>query len=353
MAMPARSFSLDTLRGLAVMFMLEVHLGFWWTRGLPDGDPLVGLATALGGMAAPLFFTIAGAGLSISRRVEPGSFQAKNLRRGAALLAAGLVFTCIEMAVYGPWGWGVLQCLGVSIVICTATMRAGPAARAMAGIAVMAAAPFLRHAAGIPDVLFSDSMMGVSSLQGYLSSAFLSGFFPLVPWSGFMLLGTVAGELSFSGPSTSGAESAPAGARWPLALLASFLILTGAAGAAGGMPMEFFPASLPFCLLASGLCIAALAVAGLFPGKPVWAQRAAPLASMGRLSLTIFVAHHLIGYSAFSAAGLLHSFDTTPALAMVLVSWALAAAAAVLWARQNYRYSLEWLLGHLAGRASK
>jgi uncharacterized membrane protein len=351
--MPVRSSSLDALRGLAVMFMLEVHLGYWWARGLSEGDPLVGLGTAVGGMAAPLFFTIAGAGLGISRRGEPEGFRAKNLRRGAALLAAGLVFTSVEMAVYGPWGWGVLQCLGVSIIICTVAMRAGPAARAMAGIAVMAAAPLLRHAAGIPDVLFSDSMMGVSSPSAYLSSAFLSGFFPLVPWTGFMLLGTVAPELSYAGRSTSGAESTPNMARWPQALLASLLIFTGAAGAAGGMPMEFFPASLPFCLLACGLCIAALAVVGLFPGKPASAKRAAPLASMGRLSLTFFVAHHIIGYNAFAAAGLLHSFDTAAALAMVILSWALAAAAAILWARTDYRYSLEWLLGRLAGRTSK
>jgi uncharacterized membrane protein len=305
-------------------------------------------------MAAPLFFTIAGAGLGISRRGEPEGFRAKNLRRGAALLAGGLVFTFFEMAVYGPWGWGVLQCLGVSIIVCTLAMRAGPAARAMAGIAVMAAAPFLRHAAGIPDVLFSDSMMGVSSPSAYLSSAFLCGFFPLVPWIGFMLLGTAAGELSFRGPSSPSVGAGPPTRMWwPATLLASFLILTGAAGAAGGMPMEFFPASLPFCLLACGLCIAALAAVSIIHGRPSPEKRAAPLASMGRLSLTFFVAHHLIGYNAFSAAGLLHSYDTAAALAMVIMSWALAAAAAVLWARKDYIYSLEWFLGRLAGRASK
>ena len=352
-ATPARHDRLDSLRGLAVVFMLEVHLGYWWTSGLPEGDPLVGLGTALGGMAAPLFFTVAGAGLGISRRAEPGGFWSRNLRRGWALLLAGLVFTFVERAVYGPLGWVVLQCLGVSIIICALAMRAGPAARAMAGIAVMAAAPLLRHAAGIPDVLFSDSMMGVSSPQAYLSSALLSGFFPLVPWTGFMLLGTVAGERSFFGPSTSGAESPPNMAGWPQALLASFLILAGAAGAAGGMPMEFFPPSLPFCLLASGLCMAALAVIVVLPGRPGPQKSAAPLASIGRLSLTIFIAHHLIGHDAFSAAGLLHSFDMTPALVMVLISWALAAAVAVLWSRVGFKYSLEWFLGRLAGRASK
>jgi uncharacterized protein len=353
--MPARSSPLDALRGLAVIFMLEVHLGFWWANGLPEGDVLVGLGTALGGMAAPLFFTIAGAGLSLSRYREPDGFQARNLRRGAALLAGGLVFTYIEMAVYGPWGWGVLQSLGVSIIICALAMRAGPAACAMAGMAVMAVAPLARSAAGIPDVLYSEEMMGVSSPLEYLQSALLSGFFPLIPWTGFMLLGTAAQEMLMAKniPTSKGAIPSKRTVR-PVAVLAGFLMLAGAAGAAGGLPLEFFPPSLPFCLLACGLCIAALAAVRFFPGgEPPHAGRAAPLASMGRLSLTFFVAHHFIGYNAFSAAGLLQSFDMARALAMVLLTWALAAACAVLWARKGYRYSLEWLLGRLEGRTSK
>jgi uncharacterized protein len=353
-AIPVRHDRLDALRGLAVMFMLEVHLGYWWAEGLPEGDLLVGMGTALGGMAAPLFFTIAGAGLGISHRNGPEAFGARNLRRGAALLAAGLVFTMVEMAVYGPWGWGVLQCLGVSMIICTLAMRAGAASRAMAGIAVMAAAPLLRLFAGIPDVLYSDSMMGVSSASGYLSSAILCGFFPLVPWTGFMLIGTAVGESFFAGaPPASGRACYAGRTAWPQSSLAALLILAGAAGAAGGMPLEFFPPSLPFCLLACGLSIAALAVIGMLPGRPPHAEGPAPLASMGRLSLTIFVAHHLIGYNAFSAAGLLHAFGTAQALVMVLFSWTLAAAIAVLWSGMNYKYSLEWFLGRIAGRPSK
>jgi uncharacterized membrane protein len=352
--MQARSIPLDALRGLAVLFMLEVHLGFWWSRHLPGGDPLVALGTSLGGMAAPLFFTVAGAGLSISRAQRPAGFRQANIRRGAALLAAGVVFTLIERAVYGPWGWGVLQSLGVSIIICTLAMVTGPAARAAGGFALMAVAPVLRHLAGIPDVLYSDSLMSVSSPAGYLDSALLSGFFPLVPWTGFMLLGTVAGELSRADPTDSAGEAARAGkGPWHLAILAAFMLAFGGAGAAGGMPMEFFPPSLPFCLLASGLCIAAIAAAGALTRTSRAPKRAGPLALAGRLSLTFFVVHHFIGYEAFSAAGLLRSLDTSVALAMVLASWALAIAAAAAWSRTAFRFSLEWLLGRLCGRPSK
>lgn len=341
--------SLDALRALAVIFMMEVHLGFWWARGLPEGSTLVGLGTMLGGMAAPLFFVVAGAGLSLSARYRPDRFLERTARRGVALLILGIVFTYIEMAIYGPWGWGVLQSLGISLLLCGAAMRMGPAARAAMGIALMAVAPVLRGALGVPDVLYTSTMAGVSSPGGYMASALLSGFFPLIPWTGLMLVGTAAGDWLFPGEGkTAGFEQFR-----PVVLLVGFLMLAGTVGAVRGLPLEFYPPSMPFAFLTSGICVAALAVLCLPWGRPAPAALERPLTSLGRLSLTIFVAHHLIGFSLFSALGLLHSFDLAAALAMVILSWALAAAVSLLWARKGFRYSLEWLVGLLEGRPSK
>ena len=58
---------IDVLRGIAVILMIEQHLGFWlWNRpkGFPlfSDYPVVISFNALGGMAAPLFIILAGVG---------------------------------------------------------------------------------------------------------------------------------------------------------------------------------------------------------------------------------------------------------------------------------------------------
>ncbi len=106
--------------------------------------------------------------------------------------------------------------------------------------------------------------------------------------------------------------------------------------------MEFFPPSMAFSFLTCGISLWALALFRAGGQKGSFIKALGPLAPLGRLSLTVFVAHHLIGYGIASAAGLVHGLDLPAALAMVLLAWALALIASLLWARAGYRFSLEW-----------
>ncbi len=334
--MSGRVGTLDAMRGLAVLFMLEVHLGFWWAKSLPEDNALVAAGTALGGMAAPVFLVLAGAGLTLSRNREPEGFLRRSAIRGAALLLVGILFTFIEQAVYGQFGWGVLQCIGLSVIICAPLLKVPRPGRVLLGIGLLGAAALLRPFFGVPDMLYADQMMAVGPAADYIRNMLVSGFFPVLPWLGFMVLGTTAGE----GLSPDGGGS---GLRVDAGLLTALvMVLAGAMLAAYGIPPEFFPASLSFSLLACGivlLAIPVLAATGL--------GRVRPLADLGRVSLSVFIIHHLVGYEAFRAFGLLHSFDLPAALALVLASWALAILAGWAWARADFRWSLEWGLSRL------
>jgi len=335
-ALAGRVASLDALRGLAVLFMLEVHLGSWWARELPAENALVSLGTMLGGMAAPIFLVLSGAGLSLSRSREPGLFVRRSAARGAALLLAGVAFTFAEQAVYGPFGWGVLQCIGLSIILCAPLMGLPRCARELLGIGLLGCAMFARWLLGVPEVLHADQLKSVGSAADYLRNMLVSGFFPLLPWTGFMLLGTGVGDRLVA---PAGRSGRPDIAGFSLPVL---LVLGGAVLAAGGLRPEFFPPSLSFALLACGICllaIPALGAAGL--------GRAGPLADLGRISLTVFIVHHFAGYEAFRAAGAMSSFELPATLGMVLVSWALALLAARAWGRAGFRWSLERALSRL------
>jgi uncharacterized membrane protein YeiB len=220
-------------------------------------------------------------------------------------------------------------------------MRAPPRARALAGIALMVIAPILRWWQGVPDVLYSGDMMTVGSAGDYVRGMFLSGFFPLVPWLGIMLAGTAAGDWLFPAvPAKKSTES--------VFYLSLFLIIAGTAVLLRGTAPEFFPPSLSFTFLVCGICLLAI-----LPFPAVRFPQKSPLSSLGRISLTVFIAHHLAGYEAFRAAGLLHSLDIFAALALVMLSWALALVVAVAWSGKGFRYSIEWAIGLLERRASK
>jgi len=335
--MAGRSGSLDAMRGLAVLFMLEVHLGSWWARSLPPGEPLVEAGTILGGMAAPVFLVLAGAGLALSRAHEPEGFLRRSAVRGAALLAVGVVFTFIEQAVYGPFGWGVLQSIGLSMLLCAPLMRLERRWRELLGIVILASAMFAQGLLGVPEMLYSDQMMQAGSLAEYMRNMLVSGFFPLLPWTGFMVLGTAAGERA--------AASGNAPGRWGIAAvsLPLLLIFAGALLAGYGVEPQFFPPSLSFSFLASGIVLLAIPVF-----LAVDAGRARPLSGLGRISLTVFIAHHFLGYELFRALGWLRGFELGAALALVLASWALALLAGWAWARADFRWSLEWMLGRIS-----
>jgi uncharacterized protein len=181
-------------------------------------------------------------------------------------------------------------------------------------------------------------MASVPTAADYIGRMLLSGFFPLLPWTGFVMVGTAAGEWLFCKRPSLGSGVA----------LALSLSIVGALLAARGIEMVFFPPSLSFTFAVSGICLLVLCAAAKWhvPGTRL-------LAPLGRLSLTLFVAHHFLGYLGVRAAGGLNSLELLPDLLMVIVSWLLCILLSWLWSAADYRYGLEWLIASAERRATK
>lgn len=168
-----RDTSVDTLRGLAVVFMVGNHILHYWLVASPWRDFLILISVS---WAAPLFMFLVGVGLSLGR---PDFL--KSLRRGAVLVVLGWGLNII---FYGsaPWWTGrVLQTIGICTVLAY-PFRAGGAV--LAGVS----------ATGL--MLSSLAVPWLQTFSGEypaIAVVFLSEW-PVYPWFGIVLLGLVVGR---------------------------------------------------------------------------------------------------------------------------------------------------------------
>jgi uncharacterized membrane protein len=197
----------DLARGLAVLFMILIHVLRHWGETATWSSPLgLALSFAGGPLAAPVFMTLMGASLAFSSRRS----LLVLVRRGAWLLAAAYVFnlargtlpltlahevgllTPDDVRPYTPWSLltmvDILQLAGASLILLAllrAVVRPGIAWLAIAA-AVVLVAPLLREVrAGEPAV---DALLGVLWATGS------NVFYPVFPWLVFPLVGAVIGE---------------------------------------------------------------------------------------------------------------------------------------------------------------
>lgn len=211
-----RVLAFDLARGLAVFFMILIHVMRHWGGPATWTTPIGMLASFLGGPpAAPVFMFLMGASVAFSRRSTFRSLASRglglfalayvfNVFRGALPLTLGLasgIVTTQEVAPHTPGSLltmvDILQLAGLSLIVIAVLrrfLRPGPSWLVIA-LAVVLAAPFLR---GIT--------VGVPVVDGFLSVLWGAGgnvYYPVFPWLVFPLVGAVVGERLVAAPDRS------------------------------------------------------------------------------------------------------------------------------------------------------
>ena len=200
-----RQLWLDAERGLAVLFMVEVHaLDAWLTPGPRSlaRDALL----MLGGFAAPSFLFMAGLSQVLGdsamarRGLAPAERRRRALRRAGWLLAVAYAFRAGEYVLGGRFlvdgGWqdllrvDILNVMAVALAA-SALLIVGrpaswriPAAIAVA-VALVAATPLVAAWAHPP-----------SRLLDYLYASYPRANFSLCNWAGFLFAGAAVGALA-------------------------------------------------------------------------------------------------------------------------------------------------------------
>ena len=287
--------ALDRLRAIALLLLLVHHLTDWFAgeaRTRLPGWP----GFAVTDLAAPAFALAAGASAVLfceaQRRAgaSASAITVDVVRRYGLLVVYGVL---IHWALWrDPFGWGVLETLGVAVVVSTLLARVLPT-----GWLVVAAALVLASGSAVATE--------ASGWDGFGGDV-LGGGFPLVTYVGFALAGAVGGRLLLRDPAR-GAEAL---------LLGGVLTLVVAVGRHPGTVGQLAVPGIAGTLLLYGW----LGAVRLRPRAVDTLVRRA-----GRHTLGVFLGHYAI-YAAVRWSGNLGALP--PAAG---VTAAVGAAVAMVW----------------------
>jgi uncharacterized membrane protein len=305
---PGRRTYLDTLRGVAVLIMIEAHVIDSWTRVADRQSRAFGESLILGGLGAPLFLFLAGIAVAMSagakaRRTGDSRAAVRAVQwRGLEIFLLAFLFRFQSLVLgHGPlWGMlkvDILNIMGPSIVL-TATLwgvfktaRARIIAFAVATVTIVWATPVIRHA---------DSLAILShSLEGYLRPIPNLTNFTFFPWTAFVTAGALAGVV------LDAARNPEADRRVNLGFAAAGLVGAFAAYHASFLPplwvqSSFWTTSSSFFFMRLGLMTAAVGAACLWERRPTAGRRWSPLQLLGRSSLFIYWIHVELVYGLIS-----------------------------------------------------
>lgn len=192
-----RLWELDFLRGLAIVFMVILHLfaDLYFFYGLKINFPLW-----YGGqrLTAGLFLLLAGISLTLShaRAVHNGrtaeDILKRQILRGLKIFGWGMLITLISRFFLKEWyiRFGILHLIGAATVLSFPFLKYR-LWNIGAGLTLIAAGVLL-HSLRFP---FSWLIWA-----GFIPTGFRSvDYFPLLPWLGVVLLGIGAGNMLYPG----------------------------------------------------------------------------------------------------------------------------------------------------------
>lgn len=348
--MSQRIAGFDLARAIAMLIMVLVNFKVAMLSGTAS-DRSFGL-DLLDGRAAAVFVTLAGIGLSLfsARARQQGCAELQQqvrrqvLRRALFLCIAGLGFITV-------WPADILHYYGVMFALaCPLLFWRGRRLLSLALVVVLAFPLALSlgvdYNAGWhwPSLTYPEFW----SWAGFWRNLWLNGFHPLLPWFSFLLLGLWLGQLNWQHHAV----------QWRLFLAGvSFVLLAEvlALFCPGpqwsvwlGQTVPMPPAPLYVCS-AMGSTLIWLVLAVQIASRCAGSVLVQQLEHLGRLALTLYLTHILLGLGILEALGLLQ--QTSLALAAgsacgYLILFGLFS----VWHRRHFQSGpVEWCLRKVAG----
>jgi len=304
-----RYLSIDILRAVAILLMVQVHfvenLALWED----SSDWLYGWSCWLGNWPAPLFTLLSGLSFSLWARKQESLGRRDEdttkiaIRRGMFIFGAGLAYAVFIWLPEDVFIWDILTLIGASLVVLSVARKLPLSILLTICIAVLIISPPLRGHADYPayweDFAFSYDFTLRQVIYGFV----VNGYFPLLPWIIFPLVGFMIGETAFRRRDGEGDS-------WRSLLLCGggLMLLSVISMALGGVLPSFiarhfaggtiFPASTAYIIGTSGLSVLCLGVLHRWIDQNERITGTGPVLLFFRrfsaFSLTVYILHHAV-----------------------------------------------------------
>ena len=337
---------LDLARFLALTGMVIVHFDIVMASVSLQPDLFAGIAEALQGKAAATFVTLAGVGLGLAaKRSEWSALRDVTLKRSLFLLVAGLANVSI-------FDGDILHYYAFYFVFALLLIRAPTW---LLWVAILVLVETFVWMLVVFDYEFewdwnTLTYHGFWTIEGFIRNLFFNGWNPVVPWLSFFLLGMILSRYKLDCRRMQQRMMAIGCAVFIVMLLSSKLAIaiTGpelaellTTGAIPPMPIFVFAAGG----IATAVIGACLYLADRWPRSKLIAW----LLPAGRMTLTLYIVHILLGLGAVEEFGWENRTSHATAVITAIVFCSVAAVGSRLWANRWKRGPIEALMRRMTG----
>lgn len=196
-----RFIELDLLRGLALLLMIFGHI--LWDLDYFNIIPMNGtLYSILQKIVPPLFFILVGMSIIAGRKKkqlttnEEKKYNEMLIVRGLKIFNLGMFLTIASLLVMPERlvFFGVLHCIGLSVVLCAIFLKYRTYNLLFAGVLFFIGFVFSNMNINNPSLLHL--IIGICPADIWQHTV---DYFPLIPWFGFALLGIAIGDCLYCG----------------------------------------------------------------------------------------------------------------------------------------------------------
>jgi uncharacterized membrane protein len=362
--------SIDILRGLAIILMVQVHFVDNLSSSEGPSAWLYTASTYLGSIPAPFFAFVSGLSYALWLRKQQ-SLQRRDeeitkitLRRGLFLFGIGIAFNFFIWLPDETFNWDILTLLGTSLLVLAFARKLPSSVLTLICLLVVLFSPLLRVVGHCSDYWNDEAYNYDDNFRDILFGFISNGYFPVFPWIIFPITGFVCGGQIFQ--KSSAAHSTP----WRLCLFGFALLVVSVLGTTLGARLRKviarhyadgiseFPASTDYVIAMLGLAL----ISAVLLHR--WVDQRADVGDDGRLmtvlrrfsvfSLTVYVLHHAVILWPLWIYGVWkghadpkyywrHAMSTPMALALTAV-FLVACYLFLIVLERNKKFSLEWMM---------